>query len=138
MSRTNGATNLSAFLEEKYGNNGIFVDGRTVGWYASDGSLYGCHCGITVEALSNDEVRVTLSSNVPPAKISFEKLGAVERRETVQFSIDRTRVSSLRELAKEVADLRFIPRRPKNYYYMTGEVFDSLTTLASHLQAFWR
>ena len=118
-------------------------DTRDEGGIASDGSLYGWFCGISVDVDSNTEVYLTLSGNIPRSPsvdTIFEKLGVAPNALRIEFKINKERVPILRELADNIASIVAPGRRysTPNYKYMCPRTSDSLRKLAGYLEEYWK
>ncbi len=117
-------------------------DSRARGGIASDGSLYGWFCGILVEVESDDEVRVTLSGDIPDTaavNALFGSLGGTPDSSRVELRISKESLPQLKKLAAEIDSIVAPGRRysTASYKYMCPRTASSLRTLAAYLEEIW-
>lgn len=124
----------------------FIADSRDRGDFASDGSLYGWFCSIFVDVVSDDEVNIILSGDIPDSPNVNEilsnlggTLGGPHYAPRMQLTVTKRDLRMLRKLAAEVDSIVAPGRRysTPSYKYMCPRTASSLRDLAKYLEEFW-
>ena len=146
---------LKQLLFEKYGGfadkrikhlesgSKFIVDDRSGKDVGADRRLYSNFCMIFADVMSADEVRVSLSGNVPTSQAVRDwasSHNAVQAGNTLDIQISKGQQSALRSLAKAIRAItaRGAKYDVKSYKYVCPRTADSLEKLAGVLDSAWK